>query len=212
MPRPQAEPRTRTTLAVARDGAVERPGRDLRAGDRRERVDPGECVQDLVGGDDRVQAADQRRALDVAPQRGLAGEQQGGCAEHPDEGEAGRGAEHEPAGAVERPQRREAQPGAEQRTDHRADRFQHGRPDDRAGQPDERRVRRVRAARQDDLRQPRSDHGAGDDPGDREQAGDEPLAQPDQAGDGDDHEQDPVQPGHVSGLDDGPIDSSARPQ
>jgi hypothetical protein len=105
--RPQADPRTRTTLWVtARRLGRRRSGRQ-QTGESRPAIDGNgstrASVQQPVGRDDRVQLPEQGRALDVAPERRLPRKQESGRAEDPDEREAGGGPEHEPARAVERP-------------------------------------------------------------------------------------------------------------
>ena len=59
------------------------------------RVDAGERVQQLPRRDDLVQPAQQLRALDALAQRGLAGQEERGRAEDPDQGEPGGCAENE---------------------------------------------------------------------------------------------------------------------
>ena len=91
----------------ADDGVVDhgRCGRligDRRAGDRRERIDAREHVQEPLRRDDVVEATEDLRALNALAQRALVREQQRGRAADPDEREPGGGADHEPARTVQR--------------------------------------------------------------------------------------------------------------
>jgi len=66
----------------------------------------------------------------------------------------------------------------------------------------------MRAAGEDDLGDVRAHNRAEEDARNRQHPRDEPLPQPDDPGDRDDDEQDPVQPGHSPRLDGRPWDSS----
>ena len=102
MPRPHAVPTTRTTLPAERGdrrsprrraAAAARPAR---SGPRpsRQRVDPGERVEHDAGRRHQlVQAAQDRRALDVAAQRCAARERERHHAEHPRDAERHRRAQ-----------------------------------------------------------------------------------------------------------------------
>ncbi len=75
--------------------------------------------------------------------------------------------------------------------------FEHECPDHRSGKPDQRRVRRVGAAGQQHRRRPRAEHGTCGDTRDRERARKKTPAEPDEAGERDEAERDPVEPSHA---------------
>ena len=86
-----------------------------------------------------VEPADDRRALHLAAQPRLPGNEERGRAGDPDERDAHRRAERDAAERVEEAERREPEPAAHERADDAGDRLEHERPDDGADEARERR-------------------------------------------------------------------------
>jgi hypothetical protein len=84
------------------DAGIRRLARRSRPCDRWERVDPSERVQQLPRRDDLVQAAEDERATGALPEPRLAWPEDRDRTDHPDDRQAGEGAEREPADRVER--------------------------------------------------------------------------------------------------------------
>src|SRR5512147_393560 len=70
---------------VVRDRERQRPARRRRSRDRRQRVDARKEVQEALRRHVLVEAAEDRRSLSLAAERRLAGKEERGGAEHPDE-------------------------------------------------------------------------------------------------------------------------------
>ena len=160
--------------------------------DGREGVDACEQPEQAARRHLLVEAADDRRALHFAAQPRLAGDEQCGRADHPDERDPGGRAEDEPAERVDEPERRQPEPAAEERADDAGDGLEEERAGDRAAEPGERRPGRAGAAVEQVRRRARADVGAGDEAAEREGARDEPAPEPAERGQRDERERDPV--------------------
>ena len=192
IPRPQAVPVTRTT-----DGAAcLTPGRFAMLGSGGATAASGPGIES--NGSTRAIASIRRwggnsrlirsRIFDACTSRRRSvwpGRLQRDRAEHPDERDAGHGAEHDPERRVEHPQRWDGQelprtiPPAIDATPW----SRNARPT-RAAERDERRVRRVAVA-QELRREPRTDVRADREPRQRERPADEPPPEPVQCREGD---------------------------
>ena len=149
------------------------------------------------GGAIVVQPLEDRRLLDLPPQRQLPGQLQQHRAGDPRGREPERGACEHPADRVEQPQRRdEGDPAAHERARHAGDRLEERRTDERPGEGRERRVRRPRAAGEDVRREPRAEQRAGHEAGERQRGRHQPAAEPRERGQRDDRERDPVDARH----------------
>ena len=192
----QPEPSTPSPQAVGGDPHDARRARCARAAEESARVSGGvdggagpaiggngstrlSARSTVLGGAMRVQPLQDRASCCTSrAQLRLARELQQHGAGDPDEREPERGAGDEAAERVEQPQRR----------DRRASAAARERPGDRRRPPaaalaptsaptsaDERRVRRARAAVQEVRREPRAEHRAGREPGERERGRDQPA-------------------------------------
>ena len=168
-------------------------------GDRREGVDTREQPHEPRGRNGVVESAQNERPLRGATKRRLSGDEQRRGADDPDECEPGSRAEHEPADRIEHSQRRQRQRPAKRSAGQRPHCLEQYGAGGRARETGERRVRRVRAAGEQVRREPRADDRADDNPGERERAGDEPLVEPEQRRERNEHQREPVDSGHGDG-------------
>ena len=100
---------------IGGDRRAHRCRRRRRPRDRRERVDPREQVQQPARRHDLVEPTHDVRLPHGLLERRLAGQEQRGGAEHPDEHEPGARAEQRPGGGVEEAERRQLQAVAQER-------------------------------------------------------------------------------------------------
>ncbi len=217
IPRPQAFPSTldhaRRRLADAgpvQDGRVRRRADRKRAFDREERVDTRQRVEDGRRRQQVVELTDDHRALGVAAQVRLAGDEEDDRAEYPDDGEPGRGSDQEAAGRVDGTQRLEPHRGAHPRAEVAADGLEHDRAEDRAAEGEERRVARGAPAGQEVGREPRAEQRPSDDSGERERGGEQATEVACDREQRDERERDPVEQVHEARLLPGAVDTLAR--
>ena len=121
--------------------------RDVRLGpsDREKRIDPRDRVEQARRRHALVDLAEDPRALHLLSQLALAGQVERDGPQHPDDRDAGDGAEHETAERVEPPQRRQHEQARPNRAPgHRRDALEE---DHEHGCPAERHQRCVRATR-----------------------------------------------------------------
>ena len=169
--------------------------RDRRAGDRRKRIDAREHVQEPLRRDDVVETGGPPSA-ERSAQRALVREQQRGRAEDPDEREPGGGA------TTSLPALSSARSGRNRSPERNIEPTIEPRASRTAARSPRRRARRAACTASatrpaTERRHTRAEHCAGDDADDGQSARDEPLPQPDQAGQRDEPERDPVQAGHA---------------
>ncbi len=198
-PIPHASPRMRTTDADARRtaGSAEIAGLTGVAGAAGPVIDGNGSIRasrcsSRRGGTTSSSRRTMSGVLHRLPQLRLAGQQQRGRAEHPDEHEPGRRTEQRAGGGVEEAERRQLQAVPQERAGEARHRLQQQRADRGADEAGDRRPRRGRAAVQQVRPDARARIRAGGEPGERERARDQPATQPAERRDRDDAERDPI--------------------
>jgi hypothetical protein len=189
-------PRIRTTLGAAAR-PPRRPDPRARAGDRRQRIEARQRVEDRAGRrQHRVELAQHERALHVGAQRRQPGRLEHDGPRQPGQPErdrdAERAAEQRVGDAEAADPQAAAQAGAEQLQPARE------HPADHQGtrEREQRRVRRVRAVGQQQRADARAGDRAAHQPGERERADDEAAPQPGETQQHGQRDDDPVERRH----------------
>ena len=184
------------TAGARRNRRVGRVDRRLRAGDRRQRVDPFERVDQTAGRELVVEPREDHGLLRVVAQVGLAGQVEQHRAERPAQREPGRSPEHPAAGRVEWPDRPDHECAARGPTEQHADELAERRAHRPADQRDERDEPRLLPA-DETGRELGADDRPRDETAEREHPGHEPATETADRSDGDDGEDDEVEHSHV---------------